>query len=241
MEIAQFFEKIFSFLFKPRKTLESQLNEEIPIKNPKSSYLWIIYLSILIATTLWFFIYYPEPLYYGVPESDLRRDLPSIISDEPLLFLLFLILTNIFTVFFYSYLLFGFLSFKIMKRFQKTKSNAPAFKDYLHYYTYTFGPEFLLNAVLFYWFFFFERLIFIKPIYPLIDITIPNIIFLGIVGSFLLWKLFIEIKINQVFFDVSPYKAAIPFVIQSILLIIDLSIPFLFNDLIFALFQGELT
>jgi hypothetical protein len=209
MEIAQFFEKIFGFLFKPQKTLEIELSKENPIKNPKSSHFWMIYLSILVATTLWFFIYYPEPLYWGVPESDLRRDLPTIISDEPLLFLLFLISTNLFTVFIYSYLLFGFLSFKIMKRFDKTKSTTPLFKDYLHYYAFTFGPEFLLNAVLFYWFFFFERLIFIKPIYPLIDITIPNVIFLGLVGAFLL--------------------------------IIDLSIPFLFNDLIFVLFQGELT
>ena len=81
--------------------------------------------------------------------------------------------------------------------------------------------------------FFFERWINLKPMYPFIDWNLSVALHFVILSVFYLWMFISQVCLNRVAFKTSTAKAMTPVLIQSVLLIIGLQVPLLFNDAIF--------
>jgi len=216
-------------------------------KYVKISYSFIIYYCILFAFILWFFLYYPEPLYYGISGKDFQSDVPEMVIDNPLLFLLILMGSNLLLIFFFDYLLFTKIGFKLLSKFKIRKNNRQNLdennrKSPLMLYNYrflmifSFGPLLFLIPLITLWIFFFEKLHFTKPIYPLIDLNPQNVIILTLIFILYFWKILIEFRINKVFFKTNNFYSFLPCIIKIALLAILLFVPFALNDIIFKTF-----
>ncbi|MGQ4872552.1 MAG: hypothetical protein ACP6IY_00600 [Promethearchaeia archaeon] len=213
----------------------------------KISYSFIIYYCILLAFILWFFIYYPEPLYYGISGKDLQSDVPEMVIDNPLLFLLILMGSNLLLIFLFDYLLFTKIGFKLLNKYNLRKNNLQKLDEnnrkpsillykYRFLMAFSFGPLLFLVPLITFWIFFFEKLNFTKPLYPLIDLNPQNAIILTLIFILYLWKILIEFRINKVFFKTNNYHSFLPCIIKIALLAILLFVPFALNDIIFKTF-----
>lgn len=211
-----FLERITDVLIKPSQLIK----ENIEAKQRHQASLYVLYLSVIISVVLWFFIYYPEVLYYGVSGTGFQKDMPTFIFPDPLIFLFMLILASIANQFLFQYLFIGYIGYKINIKLSTSEiKRTRSFKDYLSNYAFSFTPFLFLVPILTFWLYFFERLIFMKPIFPLFDLTIPNIILLAIFTGCFAWKYYIEIQINKTYFGTSTFKAAVPVLIQIALLV----------------------
>jgi len=215
-----FFENLFGFLFFPTNTSKANLGQIMTSKNQRSAHFYVLYLSIILGVIFWFFVGYPEPLYYGIPGEIFQKDMPSMLVSDPLLFLILIILVSIFNQYFINYLFIGYLSYKINLKFtRQDNENRFNLKNYLTFYAYSFSPLLFCFPLIIYWIFFFERLLFMTPLFTFFDLTAPNIILVSLLTFFLFWKYMIEVKLNKQFFKNSTSKAIIPVILQILLLL----------------------
>ncbi|MHA1426263.1 MAG: hypothetical protein ACTSQI_09735, partial [Candidatus Helarchaeota archaeon] len=96
----------------------------------------------------------------------------------------------------------------------KRKITKSGYKDYLTLHGYSILPLLLLGVFTIFWIYFFEKLYFTQTIAPFIDFTRPMILFFTIFFIFLGWQWFIELRINQAFFNISIIRAIIPELVQ---------------------------
>ncbi|MFX0099458.1 MAG: hypothetical protein ACFFCS_07745 [Candidatus Hodarchaeota archaeon] len=240
MSFSQFFEEIFGFLFNPSSAIKSRLEKESKKPSMVKPLLYILYICIIIAVGMWFLIAYPDTLYYGVSGSDLLEINPGVLIDNPFVFLIGLIGLGLILIFLWSFLLNGNVNFALMKRLTKNRNPLHSKKDYLSLYSYSFTPFMLTIPIFFFRVFFFEKLLFFKPFFPLVDWTIPNIVFFCLIGVLFAWKFTIEFRINQKMFQVPGIKAMVTILYQVAILIVILTVPFAFNEMIFDLVKEGL-
>ena len=219
-EFKTFIERTFSCLFFPSQTFKDSLKQDRDGKKRKLSFFFIFYLSIILAVALWFFVAYPEVLYYGVSGSDFRRDMPTLLSPNLFVFLLLLMGMSVINQFLFQFLFIGALSYKMNTKLNPRESeDSRSIKDYLAFYAHSFTSFLFFIPLITIWLFFFERLIFMKPIFPFVDLTLPNITLLSLFTLIYVWKYFIEIQLNREYFGTTWLKAAIPVILQIMILL----------------------
>ena len=229
---------MFGILFQPFSWVENSLQGGNFSSSRGKAHGYALYISVLLGITLWFFLFYPEPLYYGTSGSALQKEIPSILIANPLLSLFVVLFAVFIIIFLCSYLSLGFLSYTIMSRI--SKGHDPQLSPYLSFYSYALTPLLFWIPVMVFRTFFFERWINLRPLYPFFDWTTPNIVHLLLLGACLVWKFIIEVRGNQAIFRVSPAKALLPVLAQAGLCIGLVNLPFLFNDLFFNAFKDRL-
>jgi len=209
-------------------------------KEPKKAWpgLYALYVSTALGVSLWFFIFYPEPLYYGTSGAALQKEVPSIIIADPLLGLAVTAGASVLIFFAYNYLLMGTISRAIMVRLC---GGGPAVSEYLGSYAYSLTPLLFWIPVMALRIFFFERWINIKPMWPFIDWNAAAAIHLAAISIFLAWKLAIEAGINRALFRAPLWKALVPVAVQLIMLAGLLVLPSAANQALFDLFKDTLT
>ena len=231
-----FFSDFAGFLFRPLTWAEDNLGGEE--SGGYIHYLYVFYISVLLGVSLWSFIFYPEPLYYGTSASELQAEIPSIVIADPIHSLLAVLASVLIAIFLYSYVLWGLISYALLKRRGRP---GPALGTYLGFYAYSLTPLLFWIPVMALRSFFFERWIHLRPLYPFIDWTAANVAHLAVIAAFLAWKFIIEMRINQAAFKASWRGAMIPVLAQVCLLVLLLLFPLLLNDLFFAAFKDGLT
>lgn len=231
MSFKEICENFYGFLFSPSKISKENLKKEDFENKRLQSFLVVFYISIILGVAFWYFVFYPEPLYYGVSGADFIQDMPTMLIPDPLLFLLIMILVSLGVQFLHCFLLMGLLNFKLNTKIAKRNKDNLKFKEYLNLYAYSFTPIMFLIPLFTLWLFFFERIIFLAPMYPMFDITIPNIILLSLIGFFIFWQYIIILRINKAYFELPLRYAAIPLLIQVGILILLVSLPVLLNDI----------
>ena len=240
MSFKVFCENIYGFLFTPSKKIEENMKNEEFKNNRFNSYIIVLYISVILGIAFWYFVHYPEPLYYGVSGEAFFQDMPTNLMPNSVIFLLIMIGLSVFIQFIFNFLMMGFLNYKVSQKISQRSKEDFKLKEYRNLYAYSFTPLLFWIPLFTFWIFFFERMIFLKPLYPMIDFTIPNLFLLSLVGFFLLWQFIIIIKINKVYFSLSRKFAIISVCIQVGILTVIFSSGFLLNDVIFNLMQGGL-
>lgn len=240
MSFSEFFGDIFTFLFTPSvraKTARETKGKKHSMAKPL---LLMFYMTIIISVGTWFLIAYPDTLYYGVPGADLLEINPGVVVDNPLVLLIGLIGLDFIFIFLWAFLFNGNVNFSLLQRMAAKRGPPPSKNQYLSLYSGTFIPFMFAIPLFFFRIFFFEKLLIVKPFFPLVDWTIPNIVFFALVGVLFAWKFIIEFRVNQKFFQVSGIKALVTIAYQVAILIVILVLPFALNDLIFDLVKGGL-
>jgi hypothetical protein len=233
-------ESLFSFLFAPHRTALNQLNRPEGGRTSRAAYVYVAYLSVLLGITLWFFLFYPEPLYYGVSGEDLKAEVPSILVADPLLSLGIMVVIELLFTFVGGFLAVGTLSFLILRRLSRGGHKRISLGAYLGYFAQSFHPMLFLIPLITWRFFFYERWVNLKPMYPFVDWTTNNVIAAAILAGIMCWKLFIELRLNQAAFRASLVKALVPVLVQVVLLAGVIAFPYLLNDLFFNAFKDTL-
>ena len=237
--LKNFFDDFYSFLVGPYSAAAKSNEDRSSGSRLAASLTFVLYISIVLGITTWFFISYPEPLYYGTSTSILRQEVPSILTDNPLEYLFGVMVTTIFAVFLYTYCLWGAVGYSILRRFSDARHGALG--KYLSCYAYSLTPLLFWVPVMVLRSLFFERWILLSPLYPFIDWTAPNLIHQIIIGGCLIWKFVIEVRLNQVFFGISTGKAMLPALGQALMLTVLLIGPAMYNDLFFNSMKDNLT
>ncbi len=206
-------EDIAGFLFRPYK--HSKVFLEDSGNNYRKTFLFMVYGAAILSIIWIFFITYPEGVYYGITFHDPFRNLQFFNMYNPLVLILFFGVF-FFTIFVMHFLGIGRLNYIIGKMLSKEKLSRK--KEYLKIYgVASVLPILLLGVVAIFWMYFFEKLYFATDVAPFIDFTTPTIIVFGLITAFMIWKWMIEVRINQVFFDISFKRAIIPEIIQIVL------------------------
>lgn len=228
-ELKIFIERSYSSLFLPKHCFKTSMEQERSGTRYKLSFLFMIYLSIIIGIASWFLILYPEPLYYGVSGTEFQQDMPTMITPNIPLALLILILISFTTLFLFQYIFIGFLGYRSnFKNRERESDISHAFRDYLTLYAHSFTPFLFLIPIITIRIFFFEKLIMMGPFFPFIDLNPSNLIFLSLFGLIFFWKFYIEIHLNRQFFGSSRLRATMPVFLQlGILLVLFLSVYFI--------------
>jgi hypothetical protein len=237
--LKSFFDDFYSFLIRPHSAALESIEDRSSGGRLLGSIAFVFYISVIVGITTWFFISYPEPLYYATSNSVLRQEVPSILTDNPLEYLFTVVIAAIFTVFLYIYCLWGVVGYFVLKRFSAARHDTLG--RYLSYYANSLTPLLFLIPVMVLRLFFFERWIQLSPLYPFIDWTAPNMIHQIIVGGCLVWKFVIEVRLNQAFFGIGASKAMLPAVAQAFLIAVILIVPSTYNDFFFRSMMDNLT
>ncbi|MHA1149561.1 MAG: hypothetical protein ACTSR8_15105 [Promethearchaeota archaeon] len=237
MKFGEFIENVNGFLFHPSTTAKYYQNETELLLKSRVCHYFFLYFSIIFALALWFFIYYPEPLYYNIEGKKFQKDVPSMFLDNPFISLGILILINIIILYLFNFLFFSFINHKILiKLSEKRGEPIIELKAYRNIISFSFLPLLFMIPLFAVWLFCFERIGIIKPLYPMFDFLLPTLSVLFIIGILIVWKQIIEMNINRIFFSLSSLKAVLPGLIQLIIAIILLLIPLILNDLIYSTF-----
>jgi len=229
MTFLEFCELMLGFIIEPQQTAEDYLNRE---RSLRFSLMFMFYLSVVLGLVFWFFIGYPEPLYYGVSGAEFQSDMPALLIANPWLYLLALLAISIILQFIINFLILGHINFRIMKCLTRERRNSEAIaKEYLSLFAFSFLPLLFIVPVLTFWDYFLENLMFMKPIFPFFDLTVPNIILLTIFAGFFLWKLFLEVIINKIYFSTSVKKSIVPILFEIGIIVFLLLSLFLITNL----------
>lgn len=226
-----FFDNFYSFLVRPHSAAVENIKDLSSGSRQVGSTVFVFYISVLVGITIWFFISYPEPLYYGTATSVLRVEVPSIMTDNPFEYLFGLLLATIFVFFLYTYCFWGTIGYFVLGLFSDGRQGTLG--KYLGLYAYSLTPLLLWIPVMVIRTFFFERWVQMKPLYPFIDWTAPNTIHQIIIGGCVIWKFVIEVRVNQAFFGVGMWKAMLPAFGQAMLFTAFLIVPSMYNDFFF--------
>jgi hypothetical protein len=117
------------------------------------------------------------------------------------------------------FLLIGTINYAITRTYVKFEFTFKNYKKYLSIFGYSILPTLLFGIFTIFWIYFVEKLYLATEISPLIDFTLNNIIYIIMYFVFIIWKLVIETRMNQEFFQISVYKAMIPEILQLFLII----------------------
>ncbi|MHA1130571.1 MAG: hypothetical protein ACTSQQ_07140, partial [Candidatus Helarchaeota archaeon] len=200
------------FLFYPHKQCKSVLSEVEFAANLKRTILFVVYGAVLLGIVFVFWTFIPERLYYTVPYIDFNQ-LTFIELSTPLtLFILFSV--GFILVMGIYFVIVGTGNYIIEALLSKRKITKSGYKDYLTLHGYSILPLLLLGVFTIFWIYFFEKLYFTQTIAPFIDFTRPMILFFTIFFIFLGWQWFVELRINQAFFNISIIRAIIPELVQ---------------------------
>lgn len=232
-----FFQRISGFLFWPHEAALAVSEDERA--SGRGSWAFAFYLSILIGISMWCFIFYPEPLYFGLSGAALKKEVPSILIADPLVSLAVTAGATLIILFVYTFLVVGAVSHLALRYLSGGKG--PSLSGYLECFTWSLTPLLFWAPVMALRIFLFERWIHLRPLYPFFDWTAATILHLAVTGAFIAWKLAIEVRINQALFGVRLWKALVPPLIQCVLLAGLLFLPILFNDLLFNALKDGLT
>lgn len=213
-----FFEDIGGFLFKPQKQAKKFLSRTSKNQNLLKTTIFVLYGSIILSIILVFFILIPEVFYYGtVMNYDYRNLLFINLSQPSLIFGLFMIGLIVFFGIFFLFI--GTINYAITRTYVKFEFTFKNYKRYLSIFGYSILPTLLFGVFTIFWIYFVEKLYIATEISPLIDFTLNNIIYIIIYFVFIIWKLVIETRMNQEFFQISIYRAMIPEILQLFLVI----------------------
>ncbi|MFX0102201.1 MAG: hypothetical protein ACFFCS_21730 [Candidatus Hodarchaeota archaeon] len=204
-----FFENLAGFLFKPSRTTVENLENKDFLRSHKASQSYVIYSAILLGVTLWYFIFYPEPLYYGITEETPHAQIPIVTMSNPL-FLLAFVLIGLIIFWLYNHIIVGIINYFILKGLSKEKNTTISFKSYLTFHGYTITPILFMVPVMVFRIFFFERMFAANFQFPFFDMSGPTIVFLVILLGFVMWKWIIELGVNRKLFKLPLIKTCIP-------------------------------
>ena len=214
----KFLDNLGGFLFQPYKQSKKFLDNEKYLNNFKRTFFFVLYGSIILGTIMVFFILYPEWLYYGVPIGFSYVTLLFLNISQPI-FLFGLFLIGLFSFLIIYFICFGSISYLIGGLISKNKYSFKEYKKYLTIIGYSICPSLIFGIITIFWMYFIEKLFIATEIFPYIDLTLNNIIFLILYFSCIIWKLIIEMRINQNFFKTSFIKSLIPEIVHFILFI----------------------
>lgn len=208
-----FLENISGFLFRPGSRCEAFLAEENFTRQFKRTILFVVYSSVILGIIFVFWTLLPETLYYGVSFDHEYRNLLFINLSNPTTLLIFFGI-GFFLLVVYHFLVTGLINYWIGRIFAGN-STKTSLKQYYTVYGYSSTlPILLMGVFITFWIYFYEKLYLATEIPPFIDFTPPIIIFFSIFIGFLVWKWVIEMRMNQVFFNTSIIRAAIPELVQ---------------------------
>ena len=233
-----FLRRLDAFLYRPRAAAVESLAPAPAAPHLAGSLAYALYLSLLLGVTLWSFVFYPEPLYYGLSGAALQKEVPSIIFANPWDSLAVMAATAVILFFIYTYLVMGLFNHAVMKRL--SPGAAAPLKTYLSLYAYSLTPLLFWIPLMVLRAFFFERLINLRPLYPFFDWTIPNALHFFLTALLIGWMLFIQARLNQAAFQTSAGKASLPALAQAALLAVLSVIPAAFNEQLFNAFKDTL-
>ena len=91
-----FSETIYNFLFKPAKASKKFKSLPTFVNSHKSSFGFLIYISVLLGLSLWFFVFYPEIYYYKIPLNQIENEVITVgLYDSLWISLLLIILPTV--------------------------------------------------------------------------------------------------------------------------------------------------
>ncbi|MHA1270986.1 MAG: hypothetical protein ACTSPY_14430 [Candidatus Helarchaeota archaeon] len=226
-QINKILENLGGFLFRPYRQASVFLSDKKRSKSFLITFIFILYSSILLSIIMVFFILRPECIYYGIFFPNYQNF--QFINLSRLDYLLILFLIGL--IIYLGILFFGTGTFNylITILISNKKFSFKHLKDYFTIIGYSILPLLIFGIFIIFWTYFIEKLYLSMTISPFIDLTLNNIILIIVIFVILIWKLVIETRINQRFFNISIYKAVIPEIIQLIGMI---SIMFLLNYVI---------
>lgn len=190
-------------------------------------HLYVLYLSISLGVVLWYMVYYPESLFYGLPTTDLTSFDTFLIADDPFIALLLCMALSLLAHHVIGYMAFGRFNFAMLGKDRATSKDAGQYETYLAWYSHALTPLFLVVPLCYVRFVFFERILFFSFFFPMFDLTTINVVFFILYGSIIAWRMLIEFRINSTFFKPTRRKAIIPVLFQTAIIVLITVVPLL--------------
>lgn len=211
------FTQIGESILKPRNQRKPVTEKEnyLTRKLISQSILFVLGIAGFTGVVFMFFFGYPE--IYMYPGS--LRGGPNLFifgPSTPTLLLLFF-LAGFALVFVLDFLAYGLTSRWILIRCSSNRKEraSPARKTgFLARYGLTFSPVAFASVFIIFWAYFFERFNYAKVIFPIVDLTVPVVVFLAVLGGFFAWKCFLEYQFFLGYFDVLPKRAILPILVK---------------------------
>jgi hypothetical protein len=184
-------------------------------------------------------ILYPEPLYYGLWPNTPHANLSIIEQSNPLILVLLvgvLLIIN----FIYFHILLGSLNYGVSKLLTRKDGKVPPFRAFMSCNGYGLIPLLLTVPLAAFRIFFFGRIAFNNHDFPFFDMTVPNIIYVILLGIIYTWMFVVQTKINRAMFSGLGWRATIApiagaLVTCALLAAIAIVLPPILNDIVYSI------
>jgi len=233
-----FFSRFAGAMFNPSQAAASLAENHESGPRLRGSLLYVFYIWLVTGVSMWFLVFYPEPLYFHTSPQLFLKTVPANLAANPMMSLLLVLAGSFLFIVLQMYLAPALVSHALLKR--ASGSQLPLGR-YLALYAWSLTPLLFWAPLIALRVSFFEKWLSMKPLYPFIDMTLPNIAQLMVTAFFILWKYRIEARMNLALFKVNrAWPAALvagQILVQAGLLLA----PYLFNHALFESMKGSLT
>ncbi len=238
MVLQQIFETVGGFIFNPADILAKQADKS-RFTRYAAPLLNILVISALQGVAAFYMIFYPEPLYYGLGPDTPHAHLYIIEQSNPLLLAGLVILLLIINAGFFLGIG-GSLNYGLSKLLARGRGDAPSYRAFMACSGYAFTPLMLAVPLAAFRYFFFGRITFSNHDFPFFDLTVPNIVYIVLLGIIYAWTFVVQAKINRAMFRGLGWRAAIPPIVVALvtctlLAIIAVVVPPILNEAVYSI------
>ncbi len=238
MALWQIFGTVGGFMFNPTGLLTAKTNE-LRFTTYAKPFLVMVLISVLQGVGAFYMILYPEPLYYGLGPDTPHANLSIIEQSNPLILGLLVVVLLIINAVYFHFLL-GSLNYGVSKLLARKDGKVPPFRAFMSCNGYGLMPLLLTVPLAAFRIYFFGRIAFNNHDFPFFDMTVPNIIYVILLGIIYTWMFVVQAKINRAMFGgldsraaVGPIAAAL--VTCALLVIIAVVLPPILNDIVYSI------
>nr|MDO8087522.1 hypothetical protein [Candidatus Sigynarchaeum springense] len=238
MAFSQILATVGEFMFNPSAAIATRAGKP-RLARHATPLLCMVVVSVLQGISAFYMIFYPEPLYYGLGPETPHAHLYIIEQSNPLLLAgLVILLLLINGVFFLC--IGGSINFGLLKLLARGRGEAPTCRAFITSSGYAFVPLLLAVPLAAFRYFFFGRITFSNHDFPFFDLTVPNIIYMLILGGIYAWTFVVQAKINRAMFSGLGWRASIPPIVVALLTIallatIAIVLPPVLNEAVYAI------
>ncbi|MEX2682301.1 MAG: hypothetical protein Q6373_011940 [Candidatus Sigynarchaeota archaeon] len=238
MAPSQILGTVGGFIFNPAATIATHASKPRFARHAMS-FLIVTGISMLQGIAAFYMIFYPEPLYYGLGPDTPHAHLFIIEQSNPMLLAGLVILLLLINGFFFL-CIGGSINFGLLKLLARGRGETPTYRDFIAGSACAFMPLLFTIPLAAFRYFFFGRITFGNHDFPFFDLTVPNFIYVLLLGAIYAWMFVVQAKINRAMFDGLGWRASIPPIVVALLTIALLAViavvlPPVLNDVVYTI------
>ncbi len=238
MAVWQILGTVGGFMFNPAGLLKTETSES-RFSTYAKPFFAMSMISMLQGVGAFYMILYPEPLYYGLGPGTPHANLSIIEQSNPLILILLVVVLLVINLI-YFHILLGSLNYGLSKLLGRERGNAPPFHAYMSCSGYGLMPLLLTIPLAAFRIFFFGRIAFNNHDFPFFDMTVPNIVYVILLGIIYAWMFVVQAKINRATFSGLGWRSAIgpiagALITCALLAAIAIVLPPILNDIVYSI------